>query len=110
DKAMAGAKSVVKASLNSLLEEVHRHKVAVGDALEASIRALDQQIATEQNHLMLVQPPPPQQQEQPQSQQQPQDAGSGATASAAAAAAAAVGGVRSDWYVPPAGGVPAPCP
>ncbi|EFJ46991.1 hypothetical protein VOLCADRAFT_92519 [Volvox carteri f. nagariensis] len=42
----------------------------------------------------------------------PQDAGSGptATAAAAAAAAAAVGGVRADWYVPPAGGVPAPNP
>ncbi len=72
----APVRFVPQASLNGLLDEVARHKVAAGDALEASIRRLDDRIAAEQQGL--------------------------AAAGSANESAAALAG----FFAPPAGGVP----
>ncbi|KXZ50434.1 hypothetical protein GPECTOR_16g608 [Gonium pectorale] len=52
EKAVAGARTAIKVTLNGLGEEVLRHKVAVGDALEEAIRELDGRIAAEQERLL----------------------------------------------------------
>ncbi len=73
-----------QASLNGLSDEVARHKLAVGDALEALLRAADERIAA-----------------------------AAATAAAAGGSAAAAGGEAGEGMgsLPlPAGGVPAPGP
>ncbi|KAG2486036.1 hypothetical protein HYH03_015243 [Edaphochlamys debaryana] len=88
EKALTATKAVVKTSLNSLSDEVVRHKVAAGDALEATIRSLDEQVAAEQARVASV-------------QAEGGEADPGAAAAAAAAAALAA------FLAPPAGGVPA---
>lgn len=76
-------RSHTQAALNTLLDEVHRHKVAAGDALEANIRSLDSRIEAAQADAQANQEP--------------------AAAEAAAAAGLAL-------FAPAAGGVPAPGP
>ncbi len=74
-----------QAQLNTLLDEVQRHKVAVGDALEAQVRDIDAQAAAVQEaHLR---------DNQQQQQQQGDD-----------------GGVLAAVFGRTAGGVPAPGP